>query len=178
LEARNVKIRAYMGTINRHPDEADWRNIDLDVSSRGIWDHDLNMAVNPDFVCDITDLTIFRDETFDAVVLNHVLEHLSYEHAHIALSEIIRVLKTGGELDIEVPDAERVTAAWIDGDLDDAGFAQWIYGEQLAEHEPGDSHRYAWTERTLRLALEKAGFRVGDRSPTGLALRFRVLKLP
>jgi predicted SAM-dependent methyltransferase len=114
----------------------------------------------------------FRNEMFDAVRLNHVLEHLDYAQAVRALEEAFRVLKPLGELDIEVPDLDRVVGAWLAGELDDDGFQQWVYGEQLKNHEPGDSHRFGWWEKPLRWELTQAGFEVGDREDTGLALRF------
>lgn len=49
---------------------------------------------------DITGLT-FPDEYFDAIICNHVLEHIPDDNA--ALSELYRVLKPGGWASIQVP---------------------------------------------------------------------------
>jgi predicted SAM-dependent methyltransferase len=171
-----VKYRLIAGTINRYPDTEEWTNVHMDVSPRPIWMGDLRFAVLPDVVGNIANMVDFRDEMFDAVQLWHVLEHLSYPGAVSALAETFRVLKPLGELDIEVPDLDRVTRAWHAGELDDAGFQQWVYGEQLNNHEPGDSHRFGWWEKPLRWELTQAGFEVGDREDTGLALRFIATK--
>ena len=43
----------------------------------------------------------FPDDSFDVVVCNAVLEHVT--HPHVAARELIRVLKPGGEIWVEVP---------------------------------------------------------------------------
>jgi SAM-dependent methyltransferase len=48
----------------------------------------------------ITDIQ-FPDETFDVIICNHVLEHISDDKK--ALSELLRVLKKGGWASIQVP---------------------------------------------------------------------------
>jgi len=49
---------------------------------------------------DITDIK-FPDDTFDAIICNHVLEHISNDRK--ALSEIYRVMKKGGWGSLQVP---------------------------------------------------------------------------
>lgn len=171
-----LKYRLVVGTINAWPDEDGWRTWTLDIADRGIWDRDLQMAVLPDFVESITNLEMFRPTMFDEVRAHHILEHLSLEDGLAALAQIHRILKVGGVLDVEVPDVARVCLAWTREELDDDGLRQWLYGEQLPNHLPGDSHRYAWMERELAAALDEEGFDAYDRLETGLALRFRAVK--
>lgn len=171
-----MKKRLYTGSINARPDEDGWRNYVLDVSPRPVWDRDLSMAVLPDFVGDIAALVDFRDATFDEIVAHHVLEHLSLPRALAALAELNRVLVDGGTLDLEVPDIARVCKAWLHDELDHPGLIQWLYGEQLPQHEPGDSHRYGWTEQLLAAALAEARFEAGAPIDAGLACRFRAVK--
>lgn len=170
------KLRLYAGTINARPDDAEFRNFTLDISARGVWDRDLAMSVLPDFVMDISSLVDFRDETWDELVYHHVLEHLSLDAAVKALNEARRVLKTGGVLDIEVPDMDEIVKAWHDLSYPPDDLQQWIYGEQLPHHEPGDSHRYGWTQTALSAALLFAGFDPSYRFDQGLALRYRAVK--
>lgn len=172
-----MNLRLIAGTINRYyPDVPGWANYHADVSPRGIWDPHAAIAVSPDFVLDIADRDavrgLFREAMFDAVRLHHVLEHMTRARGAVALENLAWLLRDDGELDIEVPDFLRVARAWLNADLAHASMEQWVYGEELSNHEPGDSHRAAWTEPLLRAALEDAGFDVGDREETGLALRF------
>lgn len=171
-----MKARLIAGTINVYEAEPGWTNVHLDISPRPIWLGALSLAVLPDVVCDIADAdqvhATFREGMFDEVRMHHVLEHVPRKAATAALANVAWLLGDGGVLDLEVPDMLRVVKAWLDDDLDDAGMEQWVYGEQLAHHEPGDSHRAGWTETALRAALLEAGFKVRAREETGLALRF------
>lgn len=171
-----MKLRLIAGTINWYHPEGDWMNYHLDVSDRGIWDPQINMTVYPQFIQSIDDLGNFREETFDEIVAHHVLEHLAKDPGEVALAGFWRILKTGGVLDIEVPDIGRVVDAWHEGEHTPQDLQQWIYGEQLTRHEPGDSHRYGYDEYILRDALVQAGFHVPAREETGLAVRFKATK--
>lgn len=169
-----MKVRLIAGTINHHQDDDEWHNIHLDVSERGI--HSLvggkGRFVPPDVVANLADgLPMFEKNHFDEVRLNHVLEHMSLEANHRALTAVFRVLKQGGIADIEVPDIDAVCRAWVAGEYTPDALQQWIYGEELKYHEPGDSHRYGfWSER-LQEILEATGFKVDACENVGLALR-------
>lgn len=176
-----MKYRLIAGTINDYAPEPGWVNIHLDVSNRPIWHGGLQFAVQPDVVADIgsnASMAQFRGAMFDEVRAHHVLEHLAYPRALNALSHFERILKPDGILDIEVPDLLRVVRAWLNDEINHDDAMQWLYGEQLGIHEPGDSHRFGWTEPLLRDALETRGFAAGDRLETGLALRFRAQRKP
>lgn len=170
------KRRLIAGTINSWPDDGEWVNFHLDVSDRGIWSRELDMTVQPDFVCDLASMPIFRDGMFDEVRAHHVLEHLAPDHAVMALAEVLRVLVPGGVLDVETPDIDRVCHAYVAGELDQDGLAQWLYGEQLPNHETSDSHRSLWTVDTLGRALRDHGFVSGQPIDAGYATRYRAVK--
>lgn len=165
-----MKKRLIAGTINVYEPEEGWKNYHLDVTSRGVWDRDLSMAVAPEFIGDIRNLVDFRDEMFDAIQLWHVLEHLDMVGGHAALAELHRVLVPGGILDIEVPDMDRIAGAWVDGSQDRAGLQQWIYGEDIGD--AADYHRYGWTGQSLADALRATDFEIVDSPDTGLAVRY------
>ena len=176
-----MRYRLIAGTINDYVAESGWVNVSLDVSNRPIWHGGLQFAVQPDVVADIGDdasMAQFRDAMFDEVRAHHVLEHLAYPRALNALSHFKRILKPYGVLDVEVPDLLRVCRAWLNDEISHEDAMQWLYGEELARHEPGDSHRFGWTEPLLRAALVERGFAVGYREETGLALRFRAVRTP
>lgn len=53
-----------------------------------------------DYKCDVQNLP-FKDNTYDIVICNHVLEHVPNDK--IAMQEIIRVLKPGGFAIMQIP---------------------------------------------------------------------------
>lgn len=168
-----MKLRLCAGVINHYVPEEGWQNVHLDISDRGIWHPELGTFVRPEFIGDIANMIDFRDSMFDEVRLHHVLEHLTFDRGRVALGEIHRVLKPGGILDIEVPDMDRIIEAWKMGRHQPADLQQWIYGEQLPHHEPGDSHRYGYSGPVLKSCLQDAGFRIVEEPETGLAVRYR-----
>lgn len=81
---------------------------------------DLNPGVDPDVRCDVRDLAPFDDASVDEIRAVDILEHVSYRDTEATLAEWARVLKRGGRLYVQVPDAGRVLS--------------W-----LAREEPGES---------------------------------------
>jgi len=61
---------------------------------------DLNPLVNFDVILDITDIK-FKDNFFDAIICNHVLEHVKDDQK--AMHELFRVLKPKGIAILQVP---------------------------------------------------------------------------
>ncbi len=63
-----------------------------------------DLFVNPEYIADLDkdSLIIFEDEKFDFIILNHVIEHLA--NPIKAISELFRVVKTGGYVVIGCPD--------------------------------------------------------------------------
>lgn len=164
------------GTINHRVSDDSVEYVHLDISPRDIW-HPEEGAVPVDIVADLADgLPMFESDTFDEVIAHHVLEHLTREGGRRAMAAIFRVLKPGGLFDVEVPDMDRICEAWLAETFSRHDLQQWIYGENLPNHEAGDSHRFGYWEDEMRVTLEAIGFRVGRREETGLALRFRAVK--
>lgn len=82
------------------------------------------------------------DQTFDAILFHHVLEHIPREHTIPLLCEFYRVLKPGGYLNLKVPNASYLLAG---------------------NHLFGDfTHVVHFNERSMPQVLEAAGFRVTD----------------
>lgn len=52
---------------------------------------DVDQSVQPDLICSVHDMGIFKDKQFDVVIVSHVLEHLPPKLLPNALSEIRRV---------------------------------------------------------------------------------------
>ena len=175
-----MKYRLIAGTINRYPAEEGWENLHLDASPRTIWHPDLNMGVQPEFVMDLAQMTGIRNEQFDEVRLSHVLEHLTMARGVAAIGEVYRVLKPGGTLDIEVPDLDILCETWLNRYQveTDADLLQWFYSEDVPNMQDAhlNAHRYGYNERTLRHLLTSKGFKVDERIPAGLGLRFKATK--
>jgi len=53
------------------------------------------------------------------------------------MSEWVRVLRPGGEIDVGVPDARCRAASWVAGEIDTAEANYWILGG----HSDRDAHR-------------------------------------
>lgn len=78
---------------------ADWTKLRVDV----------DLAVKPDIVADLTDLSPIADGTADAVWASHCIEHLFEYQVPVALAEFRRVLRAGGFACIIVPDLQTVS---------------------------------------------------------------------
>lgn len=83
----------------------------------------------------------FEDETFDVVILNHVLEHLSDPTA--TLNEINRIMAEGGILAVGIPNA---------GSFEAKFFKKYWTAWELPRH------LYHFTPETASSLLEKTGF--------------------
>ncbi|MDP2753468.1 MAG: class I SAM-dependent methyltransferase [Nitrospirota bacterium] len=93
----------------------------------------------------------FPDKTFDAVTMWHVLEHTI--NPIVVLKEIRRILRDDGEFLLAVPNLNNILSQWV---------YRLVKGRRMHLFDPEDRelHLYHFTPATIRLALEKAGFRV------------------
>ena len=96
----------------------------------------------------------YDSETFDLVVLRNVLEHMKDPAA--VLDEVRRIMKTGGELCIIVPNIESIEAR--------------IGGENWFHRDP-EYHLSHFSPATLTEALILAGFRDVRLSQMGIDYR-------
>jgi hypothetical protein len=76
----------------------DWREIRVDV----------NPAVDPDVVADVTDLSPIGDGVADAVWSSHCMEHLFLHQVGDAFSEFHRIMADDGFMICLVPDVQTV----------------------------------------------------------------------
>ena len=93
--------------------------------------YDLHTDILPlpgiDIVCRL-DALPFADSSITALRANHVLEHQSYELIDPTLREWARVLISGAELDIGVPDARYIAQDWVQGAMNTAEANYWLLG--------------------------------------------------
>lgn len=77
---------------------------------------------------DFTDLSGWEDNSVDKVNICHALEHVCYTDAIKTLKEIYRVLKPGGDIEVEVPDLEKVIIGWQENRFGYDDFLDLVYG--------------------------------------------------
>lgn len=85
---------------------------------------------------------LFKPESIDYVMSEHMLEHLSEDEARIAARECYRYLKPGGLFRVAVPDGFRRDAAYV---------------KEAAP--PNDGHKVFYNVNTLTALLEGVGFK-------------------
>lgn len=96
----------------------------------------------------------FEDGSVAVVHSSHSLEHVSKHAVPRVLAEWHRVLRTGGELWLEVPNLDYAAQRWLQAGS--SGFEMdLIFGLQT---DPGQEHKTGFNPPILRDALEAAGF--------------------
>jgi predicted SAM-dependent methyltransferase len=91
---------------------------------------------------------LFGENTIDAVLAEHVWEHLSAEQGLLAAKNCYRFLRPGGYLRVAVPDGFHPDREYI---------------ERVRPGGSGagaDDHKLLYTHESFRRLLESAGFRV------------------
>lgn len=92
--------------------------------------------------------TYFQEESLDAIIGEHVWEHLTMEQGLIAAKTCFQYLKKGGYARIAVPDGLHPDSEYID----------YV---KIGGHGAGaDDHKVLYTYKTLSEVFEKAGFKV------------------
>lgn len=134
----------------------DWVNIDKIDYGQG----------SAGFLADILHGLPLKDEFFDFVLMNHVLQTFTYNEHEDVLTEVKRVMKPGATLRILVPDFEKALDAYLTAHWDyfpvsnklevtfDGKFARYLFWH-------GET-RCAFTEMSLRDLLLRNGFTVRD----------------
>jgi len=105
---------------------------------------------------------------YDLVYMSHILEHVPWFDTVATLREVHRILRPGGEVEIWVPDFEKIVKAYLNKKPGDSwfkfnsnkDFMTWING-RLFTYGPGEEnwHRATFDEVYLKQRLKEAGFR-------------------
>ncbi|MCJ7489946.1 MAG: methyltransferase domain-containing protein [Thermoplasmata archaeon] len=127
----------------------------------------VNIDLHDASVADMRDdimMLPFDSESVDEIVAFHAVEHFDHINCKYLLSELSRVLKSGGEVVIETPDLEKTYSKLLrlHGEATVPAL-QWIFGID----SPGMQHKTGFTFDILKALLEEAGFedvRRGDAS--------------
>lgn len=158
----------------------------------GSWkfDHWINMDVvaewpgyeATDVVADARHPLPFKDEHFETVYLGHLLQHLPQRSHRDCMEECRRVLKPNSLLVITEVDMDVVMHVFLGKThtgqpgypheltrttAEEVEVGELIWGEQGRVHgaglEESDTHRWGFTEKTLRQELEMADFPNAER---------------
>jgi len=130
---------------------------------------DIDPAVNPDIVANITDLQGVADASMDALWSSHNLEHVHSFQVPQALAAFRRVLRPNGFALVTLPDMRAVARHIADDLLEEPLYVSpagpisaldILFGHQasIAQGNEYMAHRTGFTARTLGQALVNAGF--------------------
>ena len=105
----------------------------------------------------------FEDNSVDAILASHILEHCHKDVGKQFIVECYRILKPGGVISIAVPDHDAILNASING-FDAIDGQSLIYlgvpAKHLRENEADrpNLHCYVYSFESLAYPMEKAGF--------------------
>jgi len=118
---------------------------------------DIDIGVKPDLVCDIKKLP-YGDESISEIVCSDILEHFGRAEVFDVMGEIRRVIKSGGRLDVRVPEM-RMLSIYLAGQQSIASpdaVIRKMFGGQRTDF---DFHKWGYEFRTLRRLLFNFGFK-------------------
>lgn len=152
-------------------DLSEWREIRLDIDP----------AVKPDIISDITDMHMVESESVDAIWSSHNIEHLYPHQVVVAFKEFWRVLKVGGLVYMTMPDIQAVARHVAEGNLETplyvspAGPISAIdilfgFRPALAAGHHFMAHKTGFTAQSLSDKLSQAGFQRVDVKSVNLDL--------
>ena len=130
---------------------------------------DLDAAVQPDLLADISDLSGIESGSADAVWASHCLEHICLHQVGGAIAEIYRILRDDGFLCVMVPDLQKVAEYIVQDRMHEVIYQSpagpvtvhdmiYGYGAYLAQGRSGMAHRCGFTPGLMLRALRGAPF--------------------
>ncbi len=137
---------------------------------------DLCASPHVELVCTASAIP-FKHESIDEIYARHVLEHLTLQEAKLALMNWRGALRSGGRVDINVPDLKKTIrqlgkrgySPYLNARVSNRDHAMGsIYGWQNNDR---DLHKWGYTHESLSQILREAGFvhikRIRDDSESG-----------
>lgn len=157
-----------------------------------------HLDIRPDLphvehVHDIQTPLPFEDGTFDEILSQNCLEHISWRRVTLVIRDWGRVLKPGGLLRLKIPDLEYLVRTYLAGQMDDhigAAYvedARGLLGDYTpsiwatiklfgGQEYPDNFHRAVFDFMTLHRLLETCGFERIERMAPDHALNVTALK--
>jgi predicted SAM-dependent methyltransferase len=134
-------------------------NIGTRTKNKGWKNFDIDPGPDVDYVGDCMDLSQLADNSVETIYASHVLEHVSYQKdLQATLKEWFRVLVSGGEVMISVPDLETLCRLFLAPTLTGKQrfqVMQVMFGGQMDEF---DFHSVGLSSEWLGGYLQGAGF--------------------
>ncbi len=136
---------------------------------------DVRADAMPDIVSDAWGLETIDDGSVDEIYTRHMLEHLDPNDARRTLARWFQALRSGGTLNIVVPDLEFHCRQLLGSSFSTfadqqahafAGFFGWRDESRGGNRE--DAHRWGYTERTMTALLSEFGYRQIARQLSGI----------
>lgn len=115
---------------------------------------DLSEEHDVDFRCDVSNLSVFKDNTVDEIYASQILEHFPHVRTVSVLKEWCRVLRPKGRITIGVPDFARAIEIYQKYGLID-WLVNQLYGDQVYDLA---FHYAPFTFARLANLLDQAGF--------------------
>lgn len=122
---------------------------------------DKNNLSHIDYVCDLSDLSVFEDESVELIYASHVLEYYSFIEVIPVLKEWYRVLKKNGILRLSVPDFDKLIKVY---ELTNSNIDR-IIGPMFGRMEINDFdstklifHNTVYNRKKLESVLSESGF--------------------
>lgn len=106
---------------------------------------------NPDIVADGASLPMIQDGEASIIVLHHVLEHFGCGEAAGLIRECHRLLESGGNLLVFVPNMAALVDKWRTGELSTQVFLTNVYGAYMGDE--ADRHKWGYDRDSLMTHL-------------------------
>lgn len=105
-------------------------------------------------VQNISDLSMFPDNSVDMLYASHVVEHLPKKDFDATIAEWRRVLKKRGVFRLSVPDFDNLVEVYVQ----EGRNPDLIQDNVLGQEPPYDNHYTLWSMKKMQAMLEHAGF--------------------
>jgi len=115
---------------------------------------DLIKQQGVDVVHDLSKSLPYESGSVDFILASDVLEHFPKAKCHGILKDWVRVLRSGGQIHVRVPNIELICEKLYKNILPDDILIELIYGGQ---NNHGNFHYNAFTKATLTAAMRGAG---------------------
>lgn len=138
---------------------------------------DQRAKVKPDVIADISDLSMYEDNSVDEILAVHVVEHFWRWEVEAILDEWKRVLRPGGKIILECPNLMTACEEFLkDPDKkcqagSEANNTMWVFYGDPAWKDPLMCHRWGYTPKSLAELLRTVGFSGIKQEPAEFKMR-------